>query len=659
MAYVIGKAEKNSNYVKEASTSMEKNNTKYQENSPKNQSFLNNRYDQENTKIIKTISTLPRISAPFGSSSVKSTLMPNIETENPGPGSYDIELKNLISNIDNSNKFFITGDTRFKTKENNVPGVGEYNLANESINMNNKNSGLTPKKINRYNRITSHDFKSPTRVPTIPDKDTQFGFGENKEGKMEILIDPNIDQKFDGTRNNSIGPDRYNTFVFKHNNAIEWEKASKKNLELAKIKSNKTEDVYNYECYNYRHNLTSNSSKENSDALTEFYNFANQTDTNDNPDFKNKLIKNNLNLKNKNTLTGGSTKTYLYDKSKIYKNEKLGLKDNYDTSYIDLTSVPLKKKPKEITPGPGAYNVLSGNFNVEPKKNKYQNFGTYESRNMFPYQRIKNYKNYLDNSININEYKRKMLRTIDEKNKLNKYTRSLHNFRLSILKEQAKKLKSETANKVGPGSYSPDLYFNIANNIINNANNNNTIEIKDDRKPIYITINENPGVGEYDVMSQIKQQIDNILTLKKSKETKEKEDMKWKMENIRNQIRKKKEKEEKLIIRKEYKDTREYKIRQQFLYNYYRPAFDSAVPKFKEFGSKDDSGVGVGSYNLIYPEKKYGNIKVPFLSGSKKFSDKNLGINGEINRNVGPGSYEQRSFFDWNKKSFNVQYKSK
>ena len=161
---------------------------------------------------------------------------------------------------------------------------------------------------------------------------------------------------------------------------------------------------------------------------------------------------------------------------------------------------------------------------------------------MFPYQRIKNYKNYLDNSININEYKRKMLRTIDEKNKLNKYTRSLHNFRLSILKEQAKKLKSETANKVGPGSYSPDLYFNIANNIINNANNNNTIEIKDDRKPIYITINENPGVGEYDVMSQIKQQIDNILTLKKSKETKEKEDMKWKMENIRNQIKKKKKK---------------------------------------------------------------------------------------------------------------------
>ena len=93
-----------------------------------------------------------------------------------------------------------------------------------SLNKNN----LAPKKLNRNKKIISHDFKSPRRIPSIPDKDTKFGFGEDKEGKMAILTDPNLDQKFDGTQSNSIGPDRYNTLIKKHNNALDWKKAGKK-----------------------------------------------------------------------------------------------------------------------------------------------------------------------------------------------------------------------------------------------------------------------------------------------------------------------------------------------------------------------------------------------------------------------------------------------
>ena len=68
---------------------------------------------------------------------------------------------------------------------------------------------------------------------------------------------------------------------------------------------------------------------------------------------------------------------------------------------------------------------------------------------------------------------------------------------------------------------------------------------------------------------------------------------------------------------------------------------------------------GVGSYNLLYPQKKIEQIKVPFLNGAKKWSNKNYIKNNKLSINVGPGTYEQRSFFDWNKKSFNVQYKLK
>ena len=649
----MGKSEKSPLFTKDSSTSAEKINQKNQENY-KNQPLINIRYDTETIKNIKPIPTSPKINIPFGSSSIKSTLQPTSVSENPGPGSYDIELdinKNILSTAEYSNKFFITGDTRFKSSKNNIPGVGEYNIINTSIN-NNKNN-LTPKKISKNVKIISHDFKSPRRIPTIPDRDTKFGFGEDKEGKMEMLTDPCIDQKFDGTKSNSIGPDRYNALIIKHNNALNWEKASKKNLEI-KTK-NKTDELYKSDKYKYINSLTSitgNNTKNNFDILTDFYNYTNRTEGNV-TNFKNKSIKNLLLNKKKTYLNKSLKSKNIY--SRIYKNENLGFKENYDTSYIDLTSVPLKKKTKVITPGPGAYDPNIGNFNFEPKKNKFQNFGTYESRNMFPIPRIKNYKNFLNsNTNNFNKFKKN--RSLDDKSKLNKFEHSLHNLRINLIKEQSMKNKTEIENKMGPGKYSPELYYNLGNNIINNINKSN-FERKEDKESNYITINENPGVGEYDVMGEVKKEIDHILFLKKSKENKDRNDLKIKMDNARKIIKKKKE--NKTYIRKEYKETEEYRIRQQFLKNYFRPAFDSAEPKFKKIGNKDDSDIAVGSYDLIYPMKKIRQIKAPFLNGSKKWSDKNFDKNGKLNPIVGPGTYEQRSFFDWNKKSFNVQYKLK
>ena len=651
MAYVMGKSEKNSIFLKEITNSTDKNITSNQETFPR----INARYDTEISRQIKLFPNISEIIAPFGSSSLKSALRPQSFSDEPGPGSYNLELEinnNIILNTDNSNKFFITGDSRFKSKDNHVPGVGEYDI-NNSLN-NNKNN-LTPKKISKNTKIISHDFKSPRRIPSIPDKDTKFGFGEDKEGKMAILTDPQIGQKFDGTRSNSIGPDRYNTLIKKHNNALDWKKAGKKSLEITKDK-NKTNELYNYDNYKYNNRLTSNSTKNHFDKLSDFYNYTNKTEG-DEKSNKNKHMKNLL--LNKITHTNRSTLSKMHKKQKIYKNTNLGFKDNYDTSYIDLTSVPLKKKEKMIYPGPGAYDPNIGNFKFEPKKNKFQNFGTYESRNMAPIPRIKNYKNFLNNNI-INDYKyQNNNKSVDEKNKINKFTRSLHNLKINVIRDQAMKLKEEIKKNIGPGTYSPGLFYNFGYNIINNANNSDNnikTEINPDKQE-YITINENPGVGEYDITGEIKKEIDYVLFLKKSKEKKDKSDLKLKMDNARKKIRKKKDK--KFIIRKEYKDTEEYKIRQQFLKNNYRPPFGSAEPKFENFGSKDDSNIGVGSYNLMYPRKKIWQIKVPFLNGAKKWSNKNFEKNSKISGNVGPGTYEQRSFFDWNKKSFNVQYKLK
>ena len=145
MAYVMGKSEKNSIFLKEITNPTDKNITSNQETFPR----INERYDTEISRQIKLFPNISEIIAPFGSSSLKSALLPQSFSDEPGPGSYNLELEinnNILLNTDNSNKFFITGDSRFKSNDNHVPGVGEYDI-NNSLN-NNKNN-LTPKKI-RY-----------------------------------------------------------------------------------------------------------------------------------------------------------------------------------------------------------------------------------------------------------------------------------------------------------------------------------------------------------------------------------------------------------------------------------------------------------------------------------------------------------------------------
>ena len=71
-------------------------------------------------------------------------------------------------------------------------------------------------------------------------------------------------------------------------------------------------------------------------------------------------------------------------KNKIFRNNNIGLKDyKSDDDYINLTSLNYikLKKEEEHLPGPGTYNY-SDEFLINPKKNKYQNFGSSVSRHL-------------------------------------------------------------------------------------------------------------------------------------------------------------------------------------------------------------------------------------------------------------------------------------
>ena len=567
----------------------------------------NQKFSLENNKIYQNnlISTAQRITAPFGSSSIKTILNPSKPSNAPGPGSYLQSLKK-INTLPNSSKFFITGDTRFKSSDNHIPGVGQYNLGINDAQSN------TPKKMSSfiYKKFNLYDFILNEKLQTLPNK-------------YPIFTNNNI-TKEENNNNSKIKNNIFN--LKKHNNAIDWKKVSKKNLELESINNN------NFIIQDNNKNTTNDFV-----MLTEFNIISNKNEKKDTKEKKD-------NKENKTE-----------PKQIIYKNNILGFKDNFDSSLINLTSNNNKNK-ENVEPGPGTYEPKNLNFKLEPKKNRYQNFGTYESRKMFPIPKKKffngnNIRLNTDNSINNFRFRKKL---DENRNKLNKYKRLLHNLRFNIIKEQAMLYKKNVQDNLGPGTYSPK-------NISDLKKNNQmakTLVINEERIPSYIDMNDNPGVGEYNVNGEFKQNVEKNLTLLKSKQDKEKYDQKIVLENFK---KKWKNKQQRRFIRIDYTETDEYKIRKQYMHNsLFRPPFNSAVPKFNQ-EKKDDANIDIytNEQDIIdYPPKKINNhLNIPFLSKAVRSCNQTIDANSE--KKIGPGSYEQKSFFDWNKKSFNVQYKLK
>ena len=569
----------------------------------------NQKFPLENNKIYQNnlISTAQRITAPFGSSSIKTTLNPSKPSNAPGPGSYLQSLKK-INTLPNSSKFFITGDTRFKSSDNHIPGVGQYNLGINDAQSN------TPKKMSSfiYKKFNLYDFILNEKLQTLPNK-------------YPIFTNNNITKEENCNNNSKIKNNIFN--LKKHNNAIDWKKVSKKNLELESINNNS---------FIIQDNNNKNTTNDFV-MLTEFNIISNKNEKKDTKEKKD-------NKENKTE-----------SKQIIYKNNILGFKDNFDSSLINLTSNNNKNK-ENVEPGPGTYEPKNLNFKLEPKKNRYQNFGTYESRNMFPIPKKKffngnNIRLNTDNSINNFRFRKKL---DENRNKLNKYKRLLHNLRFNIIKEQAMLYKKNVQDNLGPGTYSPK-------NISDLKKNNQmakTLVINEERIPSYIDMNDNPGVGEYNVNGEFKQNVEKNLTLLKSKQDKEKYDQKIVLENFK---KKWKNKQQRRFIRIDYTETDEYKIRKQYMHNsLFRPPFNSAVPKFNQ-EKKDDANIDIytNEQDIIdYPPKKMNNhLNIPFLSKAVRSCNQTIDANSE--KKIGPGSYEQKSFFDWNKKSFNVQYKLK
>ena len=90
-------------------------------------------------------------------------------------------------------------------------------------------------------------------------------------------------------------------------------------------------------------------------------------------------------------------------------------------------------------------------------------------------------------------------------------------------------------------------------------------------------------------------------------------------------------------------------------YNMYRPGFGSDEPRFYVFKNDINEFNGVGSYNLI-PQRKNKVQFAPFIYSSQRHN----AVKNDNNPQLGPGTYNKfDTFFQWNKKSYNVKIKNR
>ena len=437
---------------------------------------------------------------------------------------------------------------------------------------------------------------SPRRILTIPTQNNHFGYTVDEKGNVELLEDPDIYEKFNGTKNNSVGPDRYNIFPSPRKKfVIDWSKNTD-NKDI--LNKNFLSDIKNIKLLSKLDNL----------FLT---NVVNKKNINKNDEIKSELSKNNN------------------PRIKDFKKEEEYLKQKF-------LNYEKQKQEMQAYIGPGSYN-LSDEFIITPKKDKFQNFGSSKSRNLDSKKKAKS--NSIDENIKYYFLIEKNKENKFENNdKMNIYKNSkffTYKLKAKLLKEKNIFDKKMIEENLGPGSYETKEIKNKKDNKVGSFGSlekRNLEYNKDDKywDGTYLPLED--WTKKFKKNSKIERKKENILNIF--------EDLNAKKENNDDEkFDQKEEDEAKININN----------------NMYRPGFGSDEPRFYVFQNDINEFNGVGSYNLI-PQRKIKAQFAPFIYSSKRHNV----VKNDNNPQLGPGTYNKfDTFFQWNKKSYNVEIKNR
>ena len=578
------------------------------------------------------------------------------QEKNPGPGSYDPRLtiqKTSLDDLDEDNeneddKIFISKDKRFKPNdyENSLPGPGKYY---KDLILSNQNNHLSPYKETGilYKKSRKYFVNSAKRMVTIPSKGTNFGYSFDDKGEIELSKDPQINNKFNGTKKNSVGPGYYSieNSYSKRNNALDWGKDN--NKEDNSIKNNK--DIYdsNYKSVQTEQNYINEYYKESPPYIISSLNsiiYSNNKESK-----KDIKIKNIIPKKNDDLFPNIPIK-YSFDDKDLQKQKINEIK----RSYIK----------ESIAPGPGKYKLID-EFDIIANNKRNKNFGSnmnrglllYKNNNIIEIGANKNslYKAFInsteENIIKNNIFKENNIKLI-RNNKINQEeVQNLIFQKVKGIKDQYINNKNAINSRRGPGIYNPQLYKKIFSKQIQHFGSlSQRFDLNHNLKKRYKSENllSNTKTHKPKEIPHFKSQIPknvlerNINGLSFSNIEKNKN-------NIINEIRKSPpvgyySPEKNLSI--------EHEVKLLMEKNKGIPGFGEAEERFKN-DNNDNEKLGVGYYNILPPEKKFTQRKIPFIFGIEKNGRGSILDNHLMKSKLGPGSYVIKDKNAWNKKSFN------
>ena len=483
----------------------------------------------------------------------------------------------------------ITLENKLIIPDNNFQSKNQFKRKALEKAINNENN------VYKTSSISLEPF-SPRRILTIPTQNNHFGYTVDEKGNVELLEDPDIYEKFNGTKNNSVGPDRYNIFPSPRKKfVIDWSKNTD-NKDI--LNKNFLSDIKNIKLLSKLDNL----------FLT---NVVNKKNINKNDEIKSELSKNNN------------------PRIKDFKKEEEYLKQKF-------LNYEKQKQEMQAYIGPGSYN-LSDEFIITPKKDKFQNFGSSKSRNLDSKKKAKS--NSIDENIKYYFLIEKNKENKFENNdKMNIYKNSkffTYKLKAKLLKEKNIFDKKMIEENLGPGSYETKENKIKRDNKVGSFGSlekRNLEYNKDDKywDGTYLPLED--WTKKFKKNSKIERKKENILNIF--------EDLNAKKENNDDEnFDQKEEDEAKININN----------------NMYRPGFGSDEPRFYVFQNDINEFNGVGSYNLI-PQRKIKAQFAPFIYSSKRHNV----VKNDNNPQLGPGTYNKfDTFFQWNKKSYNVKIKNR
>jgi hypothetical protein len=558
--------------------------------------------------------------APFNINTYRDHKLKKLDVPGPGSYEYDDKYEKFSKLISKQNEkeiiepFYKSVENKFATKnspffstDKKEPGFGSKLTRFKIIQSKNqvpgpghyelhdnlkRKSNSPPKQTNK---TTINLLGSPNRILSIPSKNNCFGYNIRETGIPFMNEDPDKNLRYKGVIQDSVGPGSYD--ISKVNswfkNSIDWSRSANKILNRSLDNLNSTM-INSYDMHTLENNVK------------------------------------DIEATNKRTV---EKMKYKKGKEKIFKQiaEKRRELLNLNKSVKDSESLVDKIINKE-TPGPGYYFFDEENkANFRPEQ--FQVFGSSSPR--FPLDKMGEVSN--NNEVGPGYYFND-----DSKFEKMKVQQIRDKMGIQMIKkkeggqaEKSKKEKLEVEMKLGPGIYNPEVNIKKP---ITNVSHFGSLEKRFIHKNK--EIESSPGPGSY---------LDQSNWIR-NKQMYLKREMIRRYEKDANPLL---DRQEELQIPGvgSYDPDKilsvGYKVAQKT--NQYQSAiapFSSMQRRFEEF--KNDN-IGPGQY---YKEKKVdiGQVYPPFRVGDRKDRE-------DIKQPVpGPSDYSKSSYFDWNKKSYNILY---